>query len=289
MSGLPDTALASPASSRPVGLIAGQGRLPVLVARGIREAGGSVACVGLAGQYEADLPGLCDRFAPAGVIRLGRWIRLLRRWGVREAVMIGRVRKARMYQPLRLLRQMPDLRALRLWYRVLRHDKRSAALLGAVADELLKGGITLVDSTKYIPEHLAQAGVIAGMHPTSRQEADIEFGWPLVMRLNELDIGQSIAVKEREVIAVEAIEGTDAMIQRAGGLCPVGGWTLIKTAAPGQDMRFDVPTVGPGTITNLHESGASCLVLGAGRVIVADREELVRLADRYGICVVGRS
>ncbi len=275
-------------SSEPIGLIAGQGLLPALVAQGVRAAGRPVACVGLAGQYDPNLPGLCDRFATAGVVRLGRWIRLLRRWGVREAVMIGRVRKARMYQPLRLLRQVPDWRALWLWYRVLRHDKRNEALLRGVANELSKAGIDLIDSTQYIQECLAPQGVITDRGPTPEQEADIAFGWPLVGQVSELDIGQSIVVREREVVAVEAIEGTDAMIERAGQLCRVGGWVLLKTAKAKQDMRFDVPTVGPSTIVNIHQHGGKCLVVQAGKVILADRLEVIRLANRYGVCVLGR-
>lgn len=275
-------------SGRPIGLIAGQGHLPVLIAEGVRAAGGSVACVGLAGQYEPELPGRCDRFARAGVIRLGRWVRLLKKWGVRDAVMIGRVRKTRMYDPLRLLRQVPDLRAARLWYRVLRHDKRNATLLNAVAQELARCGINLVDSTRYIPDHLAQEGVLTQRPPTAEQLADADFAWPILRGLNELDIGQSIAVKEREVIAVEAIEGTDALIERAGRLCRTGGWVLVKASKPDQDMRFDVPTVGPASIEGLHQHGASCLVVEAGRVILADKPQVLQLADRLGVCVIGR-
>src|SRR5688500_18196412 len=219
----------------PVGLIAGQGRLPVLTALGARAAGRRVACIGLADQYDPELPGLCDRFATAGIIRLGRWIGLLRRWGVHEAVMIGRVRKARMYEPMRLLRQAPDWRAARLWYRVLRHDRRNEALLGAVADELGRGGITLIDSTTFIPDYMATLGVLTRRQPSAEQLADVEFAWPLLLRVNELDIGQALAVKEREVVAVEAIEGTDAMIRRAGELCRAGGWTLLKAGKQRQD------------------------------------------------------
>ena len=271
----------------PIGVIAGQGRLPLITAQGIRAAGRKVACVGLADQYDAELPSLCDYFARAGIIRISRWTRLLRRWGVREVVLIGRVHKARMYQPLRFLRQMPDWRAAQIWYRALRHDKRSATLLGAVADELARHGITVIDSTRYIPDHLAPVGVLTRRGATSEMRADIEFGWPLVKQLNELDIGQSIAVRDREVVAVEAIEGTDRMIERAGALCRMGRWTLIKTAKPDHDMRLDVPTVGPTTIENLKRAGAACLALEAGRVIMADKQRMVERADELGIVVVG--
>jgi DUF1009 family protein len=255
---------------------------------GMRAAGQRVACVGLAGQYDPQLPGLCDEFAQAGIIRLGRWIKLLRKWDVNQAVMIGRVRKARMYEPLRLVRQLPDWRAARLWYRVLRHDRRNAALLGAVAHELAQSGVSLMDSTTYIPQYLAQQGVLTRTQPTAEQQADIDFAWPLVAQLARADIGQSLAVMEREVVAVEAIEGTDAMIQRAGELCRVKGWTLLKTAADDQDMRFDVPTVGLQTIENLKAAGGKCLVVQAGKVILADREALIQLADRYHIAIVGK-
>ena len=273
----------------PIGLIAGQGRLPVLTAQGMRAAGRRVVCVGLADQFDVDLPDHCDTFATAGIIRLGRWIRLLSRWGASEAVMIGRVSKARMYQPMRVIRQLPDWRAAKLWYRVLRHDRRDASLLGAVADELAAGGITLVDSTQYLADNLASDGVMTDTSPNAEQTGDIDFGWPLVTRLNELDIGQAIAVRDRSVIAVEAIEGTDAMISRAGELCRLPGWTLIKTAKPDHDMRFDVPTVGPQTIENLHAARAGCLVVETGKVILAEKDKLLALADKYRIAVVGKA
>lgn len=294
MASTPDTAsihhghLAIDPAEPPIGLIAGQGRIPLLIAQGVRQAGRRVACVGLSDQYAPELPPLCDHFSQAGITRPGRWMRLLKRWGVQEAVMIGRVRKTRMYDPLRLLRQIPDWRAIRLWYRVLRHDKRNAAVLGAIADELAQGGITLIDSTRYIPDFLAHEGVMTTRQPSSQQTADVEFGWPILAKMNDLDIGQAIAVKEREIIAVEAIEGTDEMIRRAGQLCPVGGWTLIKAAKADQDLRFDVPTVGPDTIKNLHQHGGRCLVVQTGKVILADKQDLLQLADRLGVAVMGR-
>jgi len=272
---------------RPIGLIAGQGGLPLLCARGIRAAGRRVACVGLADQADPTLPQLCDVYATAGIIRIGRWIRLLRRWGVEEAIMVGRVRKARMYEPFRLVRQMPDWRAAKLWFRVLRNDRRNEALLRAVANELAAGGIRLIDSTKYIPEHLAEEGVMTRTQPTAKQWADIQFALPIVRAMNELDVGQAIAVTEGEVLAVEAIEGTDKMIARAGELCRVGNWTLVKTAKAKQDMRFDVPTVGLRTIENLKQAGGRCLALEVGRVIMLDKPEFLAAADRAGIAVVG--
>jgi UDP-2,3-diacylglucosamine hydrolase len=271
----------------PIGLIAGQGRLPVLTAEGIRAAGRRVACVGLRDQFDGELPTRCDLFRPAGIIQLGKWIRTFRGWGVSEAVMVGRVKKLRMYDPLRLVRQLPDWRAAKLWYRTLRHDKRNDALLGAVADELADAGITLIDSTQYIPQQLADPGVMTRTRPTAAQQADIDFGLPIARQMGHLDVGQSIAVKDRDVIAVEAIEGTAAMIRRAGELCRAGKWTVIKLAKPNQDMRFDVPTVGLNTIEQMKACGASCLAVEAGKVILLDKEKLIEAADRAGIAVVG--
>jgi len=270
-----------------LGLIAGQGRLPILVARGMRAAGARVACVGLRGQYDPDLPPLCDTFAEAGIVRLGRWIKLLRRWEVDRAVMVGRVAKVRAHDPLRLFRQIPDWRALRLWYRRLRHDHRTPALLSAVAEELLKNGITLIDSTLYIPDHLATGGVMGRHQPTGAQRADIDFGWRLLERIVELDVGQAMAVREHDVIAVEAVEGTDALIDRAGELCPARSWTLLKTAKAAHDMRADVPTIGVQTIERLKSAGSTCLAVGAGRVILIDKPAVLEAADRARVAVVG--
>jgi DUF1009 family protein len=275
--------------SAPIGLIAGQGKLPVIVANGIHAAGARVCCVGLRDQYLDELPPLCDEFHRAGIAQIGRWIRTFRRAGVTEAVMVGRVAKVRMHDPLRLFRQIPDWRAAVIWYRRLRHDRRTPALLAAVADELQRNGVTLIDSTKYIPDHLAEEGVMGAVEPDRDQQADIAFGWPLLEETVRLHVGQAMAVRDRDVIAVEAIEGTDRMIERAGSLCRAKGWTLLKTSSPDHDMRADVPTIGVGTIERLRAAGAGCLALGTGRVILIERPEVIAAADRAGIAIVGVS
>lgn len=263
--------------------------MPVVTAQGIRAAGRRVACVGLSGCYDKDLPDYCDLFGRSGAFHLGRWIKLLRRWSAAEAVLIGRVEKTRMYDPLRVVRQFPNWRLARLWYRTIRHDKRPASLLTAIANEFSGCGIELIDTTRYMPQLLAESGNMTRRKPTSAQLADMDFAWPIVKELNRLDIGQAVAVKECDVIAVEAIEGTDAMIRRAGELCRPGGWTLIKTAKTNHDMRLDVPTVGSTTIELLHQHGGRCLVVEAGKVIIADKPQCLALADKLGIAVVGRT
>lgn len=272
-----------------LGLIAGNGRLPILVARGMKAAGARVSCVGLAGQYQPDLPACCDDFKTAGLVQIGRWIRLLRRWGVHEAVLVGGVRKERMHDPLRVFRQIPDWRAAVLWYRHLRHDRRNAAVLTAVADELARSGITLLDSTTYIPDQLASEGMMTRTQPTPQHRADIEFGWSILAQTVELGVGQAIAVRDRDVIAVEALEGTDRMIIRAGELCSARGWTFLKTASQTQDMRADVPTIGVQTIENLARAGGGCIAVGAGRVILVDKPIVIDAADKAKIAIVGIS
>jgi DUF1009 family protein len=144
-----------------------------------------------------------------------------------------------------------------------------------------------VDTTAYIDSHLAQAGVMTRRQPSAKEWTAIRFAWPVLMRLNELDIGQAVAVKEGDVIAVEAIEGTDAMIDRAGALCQRGGWVMAKGADASKDRRFDVPTVGEATIERLKANGCQCLALTAGQVILVEREKVLEAADQAGIAVVG--
>jgi DUF1009 family protein len=275
--------------SNEVGLIAGGGRLPFMVAAGARKAGRRVVCVGLAGYVEPALADEVDVFYVAAVARPGSWIRKLRKHGVTHAIMVGRVTKSHLFTPWRILRYLPDWRAFRIYYWRLRgRNKLTDTLLSALADELASGEIIVENSIMYCGEHLADPGVMTRHKPTSRIEEDVTFGWPIAKKLGELDIGQAIAVREREVIAVEAIEGTAEMIKRAGRFCKAGGWTLIKTAKPQQDMRFDVPCVGPETIRDLAENGGTCLVIEAGKTIIIDKLKTVELADELGICILGR-
>ncbi len=271
----------------PLGIIAGAGRFPFLVAEGARRAGRSVVVVGLRGLADPALRTCADRFHWSGVVRLGRWIRIFRRSNVREAVMAGGVTKSEMYGRFRLLRYLPDLTSIRLWFFGVA-DRRNDTILRAAADHMQRKGVTLANSVQYCQEHLPGPGVLTRQGPSRAQQLDIEFGWRIAKEMGRLDIGQSIAVKEQEVIAVEAIEGTDRMIERAGQLCRHGGWTLIKVAKPDQDPRFDVPTVGLETIENLHRHGAKALVFEAHRTLAIDRAELIERADQLGIVVVAR-
>lgn len=277
-----------PPPPTPIGLIAGGGRLPVIIAEGLRKAGHPIHALGLSHQADSVLPSLCASFRNVGVLRVGSWGKLLRRAGVEHAIMVGRVDKAKlMYHPWSIVQNFPDWRTVVAWYRHLRFDRRSHAVLGAIADELERSGVHLIDSTAPIPDSLAEAGVITRCQPSPAQRADIAFAWPLLAQTLRLDIGQAVAVRDRDIIAVEAVEGTDRMIERAGQLCRSVGWTLCKGARSGHDRRSDVPTVGVKTIENLHKHGGRCLALAAGDVIMVDKPLMLDLADRLGVSIIG--
>ena len=271
----------------PLGLIAGEGVFPMLVARGARAAGRKVVCAALAGNAAPELQAEVDDFKWVGVLRLGQWIRMLRAAGCEQAIMVGRVRKAQMYSRWRYFQYIPDLRTLKIWLTRLRRDKRDHAVLLAVADELAKEGITLIDSTAYCADQLSTLGVMTRRQPTAAQWADIRFGYDICRTVSKLDIGQAIAVMDKDVIAVEAVEGTNVMIERAGRYCKVGGWTLIKVANTQQDMRMDVPSIGVTTIEKLAEARAGCLVLEPGKTILLEKQKVLDLADKLKIAVVG--
>lgn len=259
----------------------------MLVARGAKAAGRRVICAALNGCASPQLQLECDVFRWVGVVRMGQWIRLLQREGCSQAIMVGRVRKTHMYDPWRYLRFIPDFRTISLWLRRLRRDKRPYTMLKAIADELSSSGVQLIDSTTYCQEHLALPGVMTRRQPTEQQQLDIVFGWELCSALSRMDVGQAIAVYQRDVIAVEALEGTNAMIERAGQLCKVKGWTVIKVSNTQRDMRVDVPVIGAQTIEKLHEAGAGCIVLEPGKTLILEKPKVLELADRYKIAIVG--
>jgi DUF1009 family protein len=277
------------ADSKILGLIAGEGKLPFLVAAGAKKAGLKVICLGLSGSASEGLAEKVDVYYEVPLARPGIWIRKLRKHSVSRAIMVGRVRKTKIFTPFRILKYLPDWRALRIWYwRLHKKDKRNDTLLCALADELASGKIILENSIMYCAEHIAEKGVLTKHPPSASIKNDIDFGWPIAHQLGQLDIGQAVTVKEKEILAVEAIEGTAEMIERTGQLCPAGGWTLIKTAKPNQDMRFDVPCVGPDTIRALAANKGKCLVVEAEKTIILDKDETITLADELGIIIEGR-
>jgi len=269
----------------PIGLLAGSGRFPILFAEAARRQGLKVACVGIRFEASESLRDLCDSFEVVGVSKLGGMIRSFRRQGARRVVMAGKVTKSVMYTPGRLLRLWPDYRMARFWLHSLADKRDDSILLGVIA-EFERDGMSFASALDYCPELLVTQGVLTRRRPSAAEMKDVEFGWMLAKEMGRLDVGQSVAIKECAAVAVEAIEGTDRCIERAGQLCRAGGWTLVKVAKPRQDMRFDVPTIGVTTIDNLHKAGARVLAIEANRTIVIDQPDVVALADRYGMTIV---
>jgi DUF1009 family protein len=271
----------------PVGLLAGWGRFPFAFARKAREVGLRVSCVALCGMADPELAGLSWRFHWCGPLRLGRMIRLFARDGVRQLVLAGKVHKTElMFSPWKIVRYLPDWRALRLFYLTPRSDNKDDTLLSAVVDEFAREGMTIASALDLCPELLVKPGVLTRRRPSPAEIRDVEFGWRIAKRMGELDVGQSVSVKDRAVLAVEAIEGTDQAIVRAGLLCRAGGFTVVKVAKPNQDPRFDVPTVGSSTIETMAKARARVLAIEAGQTILLDQEQTIALADRLGVTLV---
>lgn len=280
---------ATATSREPVGLLAGSGRFPVVFAEKARQLGMPVVCVGICHEAPVELTSLVDTFYWAGVAKLGRMIRCFKKSGVKRVVMAGKIQKTRMHTPFRWLRFLPDWRMIRFWFSRRRRDNRDDSILLGVIDEFAADGIHFFSALDLCPELLVRDGILTKRQPTASEVADVEFGWGLAREMGRLDVGQSVAVREKAVLAVEAIEGTDKAIARAGELCRRGGFTVVKLAKPQQDMRFDVPTVGVATIETMKQSGAKVLAIEAGRTILLDEEETIRLADRYGITILARA
>jgi len=276
-------------SDEPVGLLAGWGRMPFAVARALRSQGRRVAGIGIVDHADPALADLCDHFEWTGIGSIGRMIRHFRRWGVTRATMVGKVHKVLFYQPGWWIKHHPDWKALKAFSPQLltgRGDRRDDTLLRAVVGAFATDGITFEPATDFAPELLVKAGQIAGRRLTARQLADVNFGWKIAKQMGGIDIGQSVCIKNQTVVAVEAIEGTDECIHRAGELCKAGGFTVVKVAKPNQDMRFDVPTVGVRTLHTIASAGGKILAVEADRTILLDHAEFREVADRLHLSVV---
>ena len=268
-----------------IGLIAGGGSFPIEVARAARARGIEVVCAAVRHEVSPELEREVDVYRAIHLGRIGAVFRLMKRHGVRDVSWAGWIRKEKLFWPGRIFSLLPDWRMLKIWYFALR-DRQSQTILATLAAEFEKEGLHVSHSARFCPELLVEEGQLTRSAPSRSELTDIRFGWSIAKRLADLDVGQSIAVLGKTTIAVEGIEGTDRNIQRAGELLPKGGFTVIKLAKEDHDMRFDVPAVGPETIKMLHQARGRVLALEAGRCLVFERPEVVRLADEYGISVV---
>jgi len=281
-----DLAATPPPESGWVGLVAGAGRFPITFARAARKQGLKVYGLGVQGMVSDDLADSCDRFATAGLARMGKAIRLLNRAGIRDAVMAGKIDKLELFKPARMLRLMPDWRTLHMWFRYATANKTDDTILLAIIREFGRDGIRFHSALDFCPELLVNHGFLTRRKPSAAQWRDIKFGWDIAKDIGRLDIGQTVVVNDMAVIAVEAIEGTDQAIRRAGSLCRRGGFTVVKVAKPQQDRRFDVPTVGLDTVQTMYEAGARVLAIESRQTILLDGDESIALADRLGIAIV---
>jgi DUF1009 family protein len=269
--------------------LAGAGRFPVAFAEKARQAGVPVVCVGVTGMADPALSELCTRFHWLRRMSLGAVFRAFRAGGVRQWTMAGKFHKHLLFQPWRWVRLVPDWRAVRFFFFRRRADNRDDNLLLGLIDEFREQGFECRSALDLCPELLVRPGVLTRRPPTAAEERDIRFGWTLAREMGRLDIGQSVMIRETTVLAVEAIEGTDKAILRAGELSGGSGFVVVKVAKPQQDMRFDVPTVGPGTISTMANAGATALGIEAGRTILLDEADTVAQADRRGIAIVALS
>ncbi|MEZ5290482.1 MAG: UDP-2,3-diacylglucosamine diphosphatase LpxI [Vicinamibacterales bacterium] len=268
-----------------LGLLAGNGRFPFLVLEAARSLGHDVTIVAVKEEADADLEAAAATPVPVPIHRvslghLGRCLSILQDAGVTHAVMAGQVKHTKLFGVV------PDLTFMSLLTKLA--SRNTDAIIGAVADVMRDRGIELVDSTTLLTPLLAEAGVMTARPPTDAERASLAFGYRMADVIAGLDIGQTVAVKHSAVVAVEAMEGTDAVIARAADLAGPGV-VVVKVAKPRQDMRFDVPVVGLATVQGMARAGATVLSLDAGKALMFDKSAMIAAADAAGITIVGRA
>ncbi|HEV7743865.1 MAG TPA: UDP-2,3-diacylglucosamine diphosphatase LpxI [Pyrinomonadaceae bacterium] len=272
------------------GLIAGNGRFPFMVAAGARRAGVSLSVAAIREETDPQLENEVERLTWVGIGQLGKMIRFFKGEGVEKAIMAGQVKHVQIFS-----RTVPDARMLKMLLTLPRRNTNS--LIGAVADELASEGIDLIDSTYFLQDSLPQAGSLTSRKPNAAERADVDYGLEVAREMAVLDLGQTIVVRGKACVAIEAMEGTDETIRRAGELLrgrqsakrlrlTSGSLTVLKLSKPNQDMRFDVPVVGIPTLKTMIAAGATCLCITAGKTLMFDREEMIAIANKHKIAIV---
>ncbi|MEW6733149.1 MAG: UDP-2,3-diacylglucosamine diphosphatase LpxI [Acidobacteriota bacterium] len=262
------------------GLIAGNGRFPFLVLEAARTQGVEMVVAAIKEETFPEIAAQASTIEWMGIGQLGRLIKFFKRQGVTHALMAGQVKHTQIFS-----NAIPDLRMVKVLARLA--TKNTNNLIGAVAKELAGEGIMLIDSTTFLTPLLAPIGILTERLPNEAERADIDYGIYVAREIARLDLGQTIVVSDRAVVAVEAMEGTDATVLRAGTLSQGRPLTVIKVAKPNQDMRFDVPVVGLPTIQTMIKAGATALSITAGKTLIFDRREMLALANQHNICVIG--
>ncbi|HQZ95442.1 MAG TPA: UDP-2,3-diacylglucosamine diphosphatase LpxI [Pyrinomonadaceae bacterium] len=261
------------------GLIAGNGQFPFLVAHGAKKAGVELFVVAIKEETDPQIDQAAENVTWVGIGQLGKMISYFKTNGVERAMMAGQVKHVQLFSGA-----IPDMRMVKMLWNLPRRN--TDALIGGIANELGKDGIELIDSTFFVQDHVASGGVLTKREPSDVELENIEYGLHIADEIARLDLGQTIVVRGKACVAIEAMEGTDATIKRAGELAN-GKLTVVKVAKPDQDMRFDVPVVGTPTIRTMIEAGATCLSVTADKTLIFDREEMLKLANDNKICIVG--
>jgi DUF1009 family protein len=262
------------------GLIAGNGRFPFLVLEGARAEGVEMAVAAIKEETDPEIEKLAQVIEWISVGHLNKLIKFFARHGVSQAIMAGQVKHVQIFK----LNALPDLRMARMLARLKRRN--TDALIGAVADELEAEGIKLIDSTTFLQPLIAREGVLTRRAPNRHERGDIEYGLHVALELARLDLGQTIVVKNQAVIALEAMEGTDATIRRASELVRGRALTAIKVAKPDQDMRFDVPVIGLTTIDTLRACNVTAMSVTSDKTLIIDREETIAAANQHRIAII---
>jgi DUF1009 family protein len=260
------------------GLIAGNGEFPFLVVEGAKKEGVSLSVVAIREETDKRIDESAEKVIWVGIGQLGKMISFFKSEGVSRVVMAGQVRHVQIFSGA-----LPDVRMLKMLWNLPRRNTDS--LIGGVAGEMAKEGIELIDSTRFVQDNLAREGVLTRRKPTDIEKGNIEYGLRIAGEIARLDLGQTIVVRAKACVAIEAMEGTDATVRRAGELAN-GKLTVVKVAKPDQDMRFDVPVVGVPTIETMITAGATCLSLTAGKTLMFDKDEMIKLADKNKICII---
>ena len=260
------------------GLIAGNGKFPFLVVEGARRSGVPLVVAAIREETDPEMDQRAERVRWVGIGQLGRMIRFFKEEGVEKAIMAGQVKHVQIFS-----RAVPDARMLKVLLKLPRRNTDS--LIGAIASELESEGIELVDSTCFLQDSLPQRGTLTRREPSKQEREDIAYGLEIAREIARLDLGQTIVVRGQACVAIEAMEGTDETIRRAGKLAR-GRLTVVKVAKPNQDMRFDVPVVGVPTIEAMIQAGATCLCITAGKTLMFDRDQMIQTAERHKISIL---
>ncbi len=261
-----------------IGLLAGGGNLPLIFAKNAKKSGEQVITVAIKGEAKSSLNRWSDQIYWYNIGDLGKAIKAFKKHGVRRISIVGKVRKIRLFSILK-----PDVKLFRIFMRLA--NKKDATLIGAVIKEIEKEGIKVLPMTIYLKDLLTKKGVLTKRKPTSKERSDIRFGFPLAKKLADADTGQAVIIKDKILIAAEGAEGTDEMIKQSAKTSGNRA-VCIKVARTKQDMRIDIPGIGPGTISRLKKAKISCLALEAGKMFIAEKEKVIKEAEKHGICVI---